>query len=64
MARFLPLAHVVNDDVFVTHGGLPRDTSVGLKEIAAVDRIKATTQSCGFSITVVESPLELEATSM
>lgn len=43
MARFLPLAHVVNDDVFVTHGGLPRDTSVGLKEIAAVDRIKATT---------------------
>ena len=47
MTRYLPLAHVVNDDVFITHGGLPRDRSVGLKEIAAVDRVKATTESYG-----------------
>jgi len=37
----LPLAHVVNRDVFVTHGGLPRIAKdLSLDTIAAVDRIK------------------------
>mmetsp|Transcript_46877 Transcript_46877/g.102027 ORF Transcript_46877/g.102027 Transcript_46877/m.102027 type:complete len:450 (-) Transcript_46877:33-1382(-) len=37
----LPLAHVVNHDVFVTHGGLPRiSKNLSLDTIAAVDRIK------------------------
>lgn len=40
----LPLAHVVNHDVFVTHGGLPRiSKNLSLDTIAAVDRIKVST---------------------
>lgn len=34
----LPLAHVVNDHALVVHGGLPRDTSVRLADIEALDR--------------------------
>jgi len=38
---YLPLAHVVNGDVFVVHGGLPRG-NVGLAEIEALDRVAVT----------------------
>ncbi|CAK9050521.1 unnamed protein product [Durusdinium trenchii] len=39
--RALPLAHVVNEDVFVTHGGLPRINEISLDQIAALDRVQA-----------------------
>lgn len=29
----MPLAHVINNRVFVVHGGLPRDTQVSIEEI-------------------------------
>eukprot|EP00933_Yihiella_yeosuensis_P078261 TRINITY_DN8953_c0_g4_i1.p1 TRINITY_DN8953_c0_g4~~TRINITY_DN8953_c0_g4_i1.p1 ORF type:complete len:439 (-),score=61.03 TRINITY_DN8953_c0_g4_i1:267-1583(-) len=34
----LPLAHVVNHDVLIVHGGLPREQGVGLSEIESLDR--------------------------
>mmetsp|Transcript_4047 Transcript_4047/g.9496 ORF Transcript_4047/g.9496 Transcript_4047/m.9496 type:complete len:429 (-) Transcript_4047:204-1490(-) len=33
----LPLSHVVNNDVFVTHGGLPRKEGITLADIEALD---------------------------
>lgn len=41
MFSYLPLAHVINDDVLVVHGGLPRSKGVGLAEISALDRVAA-----------------------
>eukprot|EP00747_Dinoflagellata_sp_TGD_P159493 gnl/TRDRNA2_/TRDRNA2_177899_c2_seq1.p1 gnl/TRDRNA2_/TRDRNA2_177899_c2~~gnl/TRDRNA2_/TRDRNA2_177899_c2_seq1.p1 ORF type:complete len:264 (+),score=28.72 gnl/TRDRNA2_/TRDRNA2_177899_c2_seq1:516-1307(+) len=38
MFDMLPLAHVVNNEVLVVHGGLPR-ANVGLAEIQALDRV-------------------------
>lgn len=39
--RFLPLAAVLNDGVFVCHGGLfKRDTDVLLSDIASIDRFR------------------------
>mmetsp|Transcript_8838 Transcript_8838/g.19415 ORF Transcript_8838/g.19415 Transcript_8838/m.19415 type:complete len:479 (+) Transcript_8838:61-1497(+) len=38
--NYLPLAHVVNAEVLVVHGGLPRSSDVGLAEIEAVDRLE------------------------
>ncbi|CAJ1441855.1 unnamed protein product [Effrenium voratum] len=35
----LPLSHVVNSEVFITHGGIPRE-EVSLEEIASLDRLK------------------------
>ncbi|CAJ1385795.1 unnamed protein product [Effrenium voratum] len=35
----LPLSHVVNSEVFITHGGLPREEA-SLEEIASLDRLK------------------------
>ncbi|CAK9050288.1 unnamed protein product [Durusdinium trenchii] len=40
----LPLAHVVNEDVFVTHGGLPRINEISLDQIAALDRVQVSTE--------------------
>lgn len=37
----LPLAHVVNGDVLVVHGGLPRKPGIGLDEISGLDRVAA-----------------------
>jgi len=37
----LPLAHVVNNDVLVVHGGLPREAGVCLEDIEQLDRVKA-----------------------
>jgi len=37
----LPLAHVVNSNVLVVHGGLPRKRGVGLDEIGGLDRVAA-----------------------
>lgn len=36
---YLPLAHVVNDEVFVAHGGLPRMQNIDLSEIETLDRV-------------------------
>lgn len=36
--NYLPLAHVVNNDVLVVHGGLPRKISTTLDEIESLDR--------------------------
>jgi len=45
MFMCLPLAHVVNKDVFVTHGGLPRiSTELSLETINALDRVKVSAQ--------------------
>eukprot|EP00927_Polykrikos_kofoidii_P034616 TRINITY_DN29336_c0_g1_i1.p1 TRINITY_DN29336_c0_g1~~TRINITY_DN29336_c0_g1_i1.p1 ORF type:complete len:491 (+),score=56.57 TRINITY_DN29336_c0_g1_i1:57-1529(+) len=35
----LPLAHVINEQVLVVHGGLPRNPNAGLAEIEALDRV-------------------------
>jgi len=37
----LPLAHVVNSEVFIVHGGLPRVLGIRLADIQAVDRVLA-----------------------
>mmetsp|Transcript_53312 Transcript_53312/g.165619 ORF Transcript_53312/g.165619 Transcript_53312/m.165619 type:complete len:473 (+) Transcript_53312:45-1463(+) len=41
MFDHLPLAHVVNGDVLVVHGGLPRKPGIGLDEIGGLDRVAA-----------------------
>ncbi|CAE7251211.1 PAPP5, partial [Symbiodinium necroappetens] len=38
----LPLSHVVNNDVFVTHGGLPRKEDTKLADIEALDVMEIT----------------------
>ncbi|CAE7242649.1 Ppp5c [Symbiodinium sp. CCMP2592] len=38
----LPLSHVVNNDVFVTHGGLPRKEGTKLADIEALDVMEIT----------------------
>lgn len=38
--NYLPLAHVINSEVFVAHGGLPRE-QVDLNTIEALDRVTA-----------------------
>ncbi|ETB60972.1 hypothetical protein YYC_01928 [Plasmodium yoelii 17X] len=36
--KFLPLAYVLNDKVFICHGGIPSKTDVTLKDIEQIDR--------------------------
>jgi len=40
----LPLAHVINSDVLVCHGGLPREPGVGLSEIESLDRVACSSE--------------------
>lgn len=37
--KFLPLAYVLNDKVFICHGGIPSKTDVTLKDIEQINRI-------------------------
>lgn len=41
---YLPLAHIINNEVLVVHGGLPRKLGILLAEIEAVDRVAASRQ--------------------
>jgi len=41
----LPLAHVVNTDVLVVHGGLPRDQHVSIADIEGLDRARSANNS-------------------
>lgn len=38
--NYLPLCHVINDKIFVCHGGLFKEDNVSLKDINAVDRVR------------------------
>lgn len=48
----LPLVHVVNDEVVIVHGGLPRSPDVRLADIGAMDRVKAQEASEGDASTL------------
>lgn len=58
--RALPLASVINEKVFVCHGGLFQKDGVKLKDIAEIDRFKEPPQDGLFSDLLWADPTEAD----
>jgi len=59
----LPLAHVINRDVLVVHGGLPREAGVGLNDIESLDRFSQEGRSKVFTDLLWADPRNTTAPS-